>query len=465
VAVEPPRVATGGQHNEQGLLFQLPVTIQNADFPLLIGQRTIEKLGWLPAFGHANEPWLRAPNGCFYRLQHDHGESLCLPVVVGTLDDGGPILYVGAHGNGRRTQLIMLDNCSQATTVPVGNADLVFARSSRPGTDVKSATGHHGVSVGSGLLRFFFCEGDGAAPEAMCPYPPPSVVAAILGPATLTSAATPAAASQIAPYVPAANVVTRSHARSSTTDQQPVQQRSSDTDGTTGVVDKGAASSDVTRRPFSTPVLSDADAAAERFNLFSRSEIEYFPQLVDGVDPLKLDDRKGYGRGALLLQATMRRTPIYSALSENLYQRLLDTAPATSWDCDVFTLPEPDQDGNTTIFNFFERRTSTPFLSFSPCKGAAAFVVAATQLEIYSRHFCPGVDLEDLSSDFDRQRQTWRHNARRAAHVLRFETATANCAEASVLASPQPCGTSPTAAQGLHDDELRACAPLLPEHL
>ena len=89
----------------------------------------------------------------------------------------------------------------------------------------------------------------------------------------------------------------------------------------------------------------------------------------------------------------MRRTPIFNALSENSYQRLLDTAPATSWDCDVFTLPEPDQDGNTTMFNFFERRTSMPFISFSPCKGAAAFVVAATQLEIYSRYFCPGVDL------------------------------------------------------------------------
>jgi len=127
------------------------------------------------------------------------------------------------------------------------------------------------------------------------------------------------------------------------------------------------------------------------------------------VGPLKLDDHKGYGRGALLLQAAMRRSPIYSVLSENSHQRLLNTAPATSWDCDVFTLPEPDQDGNTTMFNFFERRTSTPFIGFSPCKGAAAFVVAITQLEIFARHFCPGVDIEDLSGDFD---SSWAVNGK-----------------------------------------------------
>jgi hypothetical protein len=119
---------------------------------------------------------------------------LCPPVVVGTLDDGGPVLYVGAHSDGRHTQLIVMDNCSQATTVPVGNADLVFARSSRPGTNVMSATGHHGFSIGSGLLRFLFCEGDEAASEMVYPFPPPMVVVANLGPTALASAAAPTTA-------------------------------------------------------------------------------------------------------------------------------------------------------------------------------------------------------------------------------------------------------------------------------
>jgi hypothetical protein len=95
-------------------------------------------------------------------------------------------------------------------------------------------------------------------------------------------------------------------------------------------------------------MLADADTAAERFNLFGRSEIEYFPQLVDGVGPLKLDDHKGYGRGALLLQAAMR-APRSTACSARTRINACST-----WDCDVFTLPEPDQDGNTTMFNFFE---------------------------------------------------------------------------------------------------------------
>jgi hypothetical protein len=99
---------------------------------------------------------------------------------------------------------------------------------------------------------------------------------------------------------------------------------------------------------FSTPMLADADTTAERFNLFGRSEIEYFPQLVDGVGPLKLDDHKGYGRGALLLQAAMR-APRSTACSARTRINACST-----WDCDVFTLPEPDQDGNTTMFNFFE---------------------------------------------------------------------------------------------------------------
>jgi hypothetical protein len=117
-------------------------------------------------------------------------------------------------------------------------------------------------------------------------------------------------------------------------------------------------------------------------------------------------------------------------LSENSHQRLLNTAPATSWDCDVFTLPEPDQDGNTTMFNFFERRTSTPFIGFSPCKGAAAFVLAITQLEIFARNFCPGVDIEDLSGDFDSSwavKQTRRHDAHGAAHVLQQDRDCASC--------------------------------------
>jgi len=61
------------------------------------------------------------------------------------------------------------------------------------------------------------------------------------------------------------------------------------------------------------------------------------------------------------------------------------------------------------MFNFFERRTSTPFIGFSPCKGAAAFVVAITQLEIFARHFCPGVDIEDHSGDID---SSWAVNGK-----------------------------------------------------
>ena len=64
-------------------------------------------------------------------------------------------------------------------------------------------------------------------------------------------------------------------------------------------------------------------------------------------------------------------------------------------------MPEPDADGNSTMFIGFERLTTTPFISFSPCKGAAAFVVALTQLEIYSDYLCPGVKLKNISGDFD----------------------------------------------------------------
>jgi hypothetical protein len=183
---------------------------------------------------------------------------------------------------------------------------------------VKSATGHHGVSIGSGILRFLFCEGD-----MVYPFPPPTVVASILRPAALASAAEPAAAAQIVSYIPTANVVTRSRARTSAPGPQLAQKPQSGDDNMT-IDDKVEAGHSIARRPFSTPMLADADTAAERFNLFGRSEIEYFPQLVDGVGPLKLDDHKGYGRGALLLQAAMRRTPIYSVLSENSHQRLLN---------------------------------------------------------------------------------------------------------------------------------------------
>jgi hypothetical protein len=57
---------------------------------------------------------------------------------------------------------------------------MVFALSQRPGVNVSSATGHHGVSLGSGTLRLLFREGS-AAPNMMSPYPPASLIAAILG--------------------------------------------------------------------------------------------------------------------------------------------------------------------------------------------------------------------------------------------------------------------------------------------
>ena len=122
---------------------------------------------------------------------------------------------------------------------------------------------------------------------------------------------------------------------------------------------------------------------------------------MDGVAPLKLKDNDSYGQIALLYQAAMKRRPIHRELSQSSHAHFLDTPPGSCWDFDVYTMPEPDADGNSTMFIGFERLTTTPFISFSPCKGAAAFVVALTQLEIYTDYLCPGVKLKNISGDFD----------------------------------------------------------------
>ena len=334
VTVAPPSPHASNDPSQQGLLQCLPVTVQAPDFPFLINQRLLETQGF-PIFSSANEAWLRAPTGSFYRLAHDKDASLCLPVECTVLDDNGPAVLVGSANTGRPTMMLKLDNCSQATCIPSTHAHMVFALSQRPGVNVSSATGHHGVSLGFGTLRLLFREGS-AAPNMMSPYPPASLIAAILGPTIATTPAPPAPTAS-------SYVVTRSHARNT--------QSSGPTGGSTlptatelhdpggSPAEEATVQTRAARRPFSTAGtpsrLHDPDVIAARFNVFSRDELKYFDKLVDGVAPLKLKDNDSYGQVALLYQAAMKRRPIHRELSQSSHVHLLDTPPGSCWDFDV----------------------------------------------------------------------------------------------------------------------------------
>ena len=152
-------------------------------------------------------------------------------------------------------------------------------------------------------------------------------------------------------------------------------------------------------RPSAGPIIGQASALAERFNVFDHDSLRHAHEHMAGVLPIKVAARMDYSGG--MSQYALHRRPAIRNTVNTITASIREASlPGTVWWTDISHKYEPDFDGNHYGRTFAEEHTSYALEYFSVDKSSASLIRHLERLKSWVIQHVPGSRVRVIRCDF-----------------------------------------------------------------